>query len=193
MSALLSPPPWCHLSLPAVYAPPAKFPSTHQAPTPLVSTSAWGRARGQRPFQPWRLWGAGTEGLHSCYIPVPPGSGIPRTHHHGHTSCDCMGGARGDPSDTPGYLGAAWGHPCRCWSITKPPPNHKVMELNVQEVPQQGTCTASAGPGDASGWGEADSGTCRALCQAAAGRRPVSLLVPCPGALGQLPPQSLTQ
>lgn len=65
------------------------------------------------------------------------------------------------------------------------------MELNTQEVPQahfmllQGLGTFLAG------WGAA-SGTHGAPRQAAAGRRLVSALAPWLGALGQLPPQSLT-
>lgn len=66
------------------------------------------------------------------------------------------------------------------------------MELNTQEVPQQATCPPSAGSGDTSGWGCVASGTHRAPCQAMGVRRTVSALAPCPGALGQLPPQSLT-
>lgn len=93
------------------------------------------------------------EGQHSCHIPVPPGSGTPRTRHHRQASCDCMGGARGDPSGTPGCSRTAWGHPCHCWSITESLPNHKLMEVNAWEVPQLGTCPAPAGPGDPSGWG----------------------------------------
>lgn len=55
-------------------------------------------------------------------------------------------------------LRTARGHLCHFWSITEPLPLiHRLMELNAQEVPQQGTCPASAGPGDPSVWGCAAS------------------------------------
>lgn len=49
---LPSPPPRRSLSLPTVYAPLAKFPSTHKVPDQLTSASARGTAKGQRPLQP---------------------------------------------------------------------------------------------------------------------------------------------
>lgn len=59
-----------------------------------------------------------------------------------------------DPLGTPGHSGTAWGHLCHCWSITEPPAlGHRLMELNAREVTQQGTCPASAGPGDPSAQG----------------------------------------
>lgn len=49
--------------------------------------------------------------------------------------------------------GENWGHRCHCWSITEPLQSHKSLDLNAQWVPQQGTCPASAEPGDPSGQG----------------------------------------
>jgi len=149
---LPSPPPRCCLSLPAVYTPPAKFPSICEVSSQLVHICP-GDSQGQRPLQPQCLRAVGMEGPRGSNVPVSPGSDTPRAHHHGQASCDGMEGPRGDPSGTSGCLGTTWGHPCHCWSITEPLPSHRRMELNAWEVPQQGTMSVSAGPGDPSGQG----------------------------------------
>lgn len=171
---LLSPPPRPCLSLPAAYTPPAKFPSTHRTPSKLMSTTVQGRDNGQRLLQPCAREGGHKE-VFSCHIPISPGLSTVRTHHHDKPGANVQAEQGKFPSRA---LRTARGHLCHCWSITEPPPlSHRLMELNAQEVPQQDrSCLRRQAP--------FSLGVCRRL---------VSALAPCPGALGQLPPQSLTQ
>lgn len=102
------------------------------------------------------------------------------------TAAIVYGERMGDLSGTPEWSRTAWRHPCRCWSITEPLQSHKSLDLNAQEVPQQGTCPASAGPGDPSGqggWPVAAAEPRAQLWWEEAGVR----VCPIPGALAQLP------
>lgn len=188
--ALPSPPPRHRLSLPAVYVLLAKFPSTHEAPSQLVSMSVQWRARGKGPSNPSACGEWGTEGLCGCHIPLPLGPGTPGSHQHGQASHDCTGGASGDPSGTPGCPGTAWGHASLRTSL--PPLEHHRASAKSQTDGAE--CSGDAMAGDMSylcgGPGTlltllpVDSDTRRAPCQAAVGREPVSTLALCPGALG---------
>lgn len=166
--ALPSPPPRCRLSLPAVYAPSAKFPSTRKAPGQLAPTSALVRARGQRPLQPRHLQGMGTEGPRGCHVPVL-GSDTPRTHHHGQTSCNCIWGENGRSLRYPRVVKDSLG-------TSLPLLEHHQASAESQIAGPQ--CPGGATAGDMSclcrAWGpfwpgRVASGTCRAPCPTAVG------------------------
>lgn len=63
-----------------------------------------------------------------------------------------MARTREDPLGTPGYSGQPVDTCATAGASLShlPPLIHRLMELNAHEVPQQGTCPASAGPGDPS-------------------------------------------